>query len=442
VTDLSWVNLLPESWHAKPLRAISSYTVSNVDKASIDNETPVRLCNYKDVYHNEFIALGLDFLRATATQEEIDKFRLAVDDVLITKDSESWDDIGIPSLVTETADDLLCGYHLALLRPSGDALNGQFLFRCLQARPIRIQLELAANGVTRFGLPKSSIGGIVLPVPPPPQQCAIVDYLDRETARLDSLVAQKQHIIRLLAEKRRALLTRAVIRGLDANVPVRDSGIPWVGKIPAHWKATRLKFVADVRTGLALGKRTSRFSPTEYSEYPYLSVANVQDGHLDLSNVKAVHLPKREAESFALRSGDVLMNEGGDDDKLGRGCIWRGEIATCLHQNHVFAVRPRGVRSEWLNLWTSSEQAKSYFRFHAKRATNLASISASNVRELPLPVPPVHEQNEIVDHVTTAGAALDKTRAAATHTVQLLDERRVALISAAVTGQIDVGSTP
>ena len=437
MTGLPWVNLLPDSWHAKPLRAVSSYAVSNVDKASIDSETPVRLCNYTDVYHNEFIAPGLDFLRATATHEEIDKFRLAVDDVLITKDSESWDDIGVPSLVTETADDLLCGYHLALLRPRRDQLAGKFLFRCLQAKPIRIQFELAANGVTRFGLSKSGIGGIVLPVPPPPQQRAIVDYLDRETARLDRLVAEKRRILQLLAEKRRALVTRAVTRGLHPDVPVNDSGIPLLGDIPAHWSATRLKFVADVRTGLALGRKTSRFKSMEY---PYLSVANVQDGHLDLRNVKTVHLPKHEVESFALRSGDVLMNEGGDDDKLGRGCVWRGEIAPCLHQNHVFAVRPRDVRSEWLDLWASSDGARSYFESHAKRSTNLASISASNIKELPLPIPPDVEQDRIIEHVAITDDMLDKARLAAERAVSLIEERRAALIAAAVTGRLDVES--
>lgn len=436
--DLPWINLLPESWRAKPLRAVSSYMVSNVDKASIDNETAVRLCNYTDVYHNEFIALELDFLRATATDDEIDKFRLAVDDVLITKDSESWDDIGVPSLVTETADDLLCGYHLALLRSSGDQIIGRFLFRCLQAKPIRIQLELAASGVTRFGLPKSGIGGVMLPVPPTPQQRAIADYLDRETARLDNLIAEKQRILQLLAEKRQALITRAVTYGLDPEAPLRNTGAPWIGAIPAHWIVTRLKFVADVRTGLALGQKTSDFNSVEY---PYLSVANVQDGHLDLSNVKMVRLPRREAESFVLCAGDVLMNEGGDDDKLGRGCVWRGEIAPCLHQNHVFAVRPRGVRSEWLNLWTSSEGTKSYFRSRAKKATNLASISAGNVRELPLAVPPVGEQDEIVAHVTAAGATLDRAHSATARTLALLDERRAALTAAVVTGRFEVKAT-
>lgn len=301
-------------------------------------------------------------------------------------------------------------------------------------------LQALGSGSTFMELGSDDLRSVRIPHPPLQEQRIVADYLDRETAHLDSLVAQKQRILRLLAERRQALITHAVTRGLDSHASMRDSGVPWLGRFPAHWTVTRLKFAADVRTGLALGTRTR--PSRSAAEYPYLSVANVQDGYLDLSGVKTVHLPKRTAESFMLRSGDVLMNEGGDDDKLGRGCVWRDEIAPCLHQNHVFVVRPWRIHSEWLSLWASSEVAKNYFQSRAKRATNLASISASNVRELPLPVPPAEEQKEIVERVTTAGAKLDRARGVVTCGLRLLDERRSALISGAVTGQIGVGEFP
>ena len=141
---LDWVDGLPDQWEAKPLRATAGYVVSNVDKVPAECEMPVRLCNYTDVYNNEFITLALDFMQSTASEDEIRKFKLLVDDVVITKDSESWDDIGVPAHVRETAGDLVCGYHLALLRPHKQRVDGAFLFRCLQAKPIRVQLELAA----------------------------------------------------------------------------------------------------------------------------------------------------------------------------------------------------------------------------------------------------------------------------------------------------------
>jgi type I restriction enzyme, S subunit len=242
MSHLDWAAELPSQWETKPLRSAADYVVSNVDKVPSENECPVRLCNYTDVYNNEFITPALDFMHATATEDEIARFGLLVDDVIITKDSESWNDIGVPALVRETSSDLVCGYHLALLRPH--RIHGAFLFRSLQAKPVRVQLELAANGVTRFGLPKSAVGAMILPIPPWPEQRTIADYLDRETARLDTLVMAKERVLGLLAEKRRALITRAVTRGLDPRAPLRDCGIPWLGEIPAHWEIWKLGHLA------------------------------------------------------------------------------------------------------------------------------------------------------------------------------------------------------
>jgi hypothetical protein len=134
-----------------------------------------------------------------------------------------------------------------------------------------------------------------------------------------------------------------------------------------------MKFVTRVQTGIALGKTYNE--PT--TEFPYLRVANVQDGYIDLADVKTIKVPEREAAAAKLRDGDVLMNEGGDADKLGRGAIWREQVSPCLHQNHVFALRPQSVTSEWLSTWTGSVFAKAYFETRAKQSTNLASISSS-----------------------------------------------------------------
>lgn len=273
-------------------------------------------------------------------------------------------------------------------------------------------------------------------LPPIHQQRAIADYLDRETAQINALISTKEQLAVLLAEKRHALINRSVSRGLEPNVPLRNSGIPWLGEIPAHWKVTRLKFAGRIQTGLALGKR---YQARSVVEYPYLRVANVQDGFLDLSDVKTVFVPEQEARSCLLSKGDVLMNEGGDADKLGRGAVWTGEIAPCLHQNHVFAVRARDISPAWLALWISSDYAKAYFESRSKQSTNLASISATNLMEIPLLQPPEKEQSAIVDAVHNDIRKIDAMFSAIEDTVNLFKERRSAHIAAAVTGLIDVG---
>jgi type I restriction enzyme S subunit len=230
-----------------PLKTACDFAVSNVDKHSFDDEVPVRLCNYTDVYKNDRVSPDMDLMAATATPQEIERFHLERGDVVITKDSESWDDIAVPAYVESTAHDFVCGYHLALIRPRRAVLDGRFLFRCLQSRPVALQLELEATGVTRYGLPLDAIGQAVLPLPPLPEQLGIANYLDRETARIDGLIAKKERMLALLEEKRAALISRVVTRGLDPNAPLKPSGQTWLGEIPVHWDVERAKNLFTVR---------------------------------------------------------------------------------------------------------------------------------------------------------------------------------------------------
>ena len=151
-----------------------------------------------------------------------------------------------------------------------------------------------------------------------------------------------------------------------------------------------------------------------------------------------MEIPACDLARYTLKHGDVLMNEGGDVDKLGRGCIWESQIDPCITQNHVFAVRPKLVSSAWLNVITSSDFAQFYFVTRSKQSTNLASISSTNLMELPVVLPPAQEQQAILAFVKYQTDSFDTLTAEAQHAIDLLQERRTALISAAVTGQIDV----
>jgi type I restriction enzyme S subunit len=423
---VDWAARLPALWETKPLRAVAEYTVSNVDKIPAAGEAPVRLCNYVDVYNNEFITLDLDFMRGTATHVEIGEFGLQVHDVVITKDSESWDDIGVPALVRESADDLVCGYHLAVLRPRKDTLDGAFLLRCLQAKPVRVQLELAANGVTRFGIPKADIGAMALPVPPLQQQRAIADYLDRETARLDGLVAAKERVLGLLAEKRRALITHAVTRGLDPRAPRRDFGIPWLGEIPVHWEVERTRWL--------FRERDER---SETGEEELLTVSHLTG--VTPRSEKDVNMFEAETtEGYKIcYAGDLVINTL---------WAWMGAMGVSS---------AKGVVSPAYNVYRPGSRLVPGFvdvlvriPIFAQEVTRYSKgVWSSRLRLYPegffevfFPVPPIHEQRAIVAHIATETAKLDAMRSATERTISLLKERRAALIAAAVIGQIDLGS--
>lgn len=182
--------------------------------------------------------------------------------------------------------------------------------------------------------------------------------------------------------------------------------------LPEGWRKVTLEQVAEVRTGLAKGKQSS----PDAVALPYLRVANVQDGRLDLREMKLIEVEPHQVARYSLKPGDILMTEGGDFDKLGRGAVWRSQIDPCLHQNHVFAVRAMSevVDPGYLSALAASEYGRSYFLSCAKRSTNLASINSSQLKAFPVLLPPLSEQRAISqilaawDHaIDTAGRLLE-----------------------------------
>ena len=246
-SGVEWLGEIPAHWEVRRLKSFATVHLSNVDKKSKEGEGAVQLCNYVDVYYNEQINAGIDFMPATSTRAQAHRFSLRSGDVLITKDSETWTDIAIPAVVTQDLPGVLCGYHLAHIR-SGNSCDGAFLSRAFEAIGPRDQYQVSANGITRFGLTGDSIRSSALALPPLPEQRAIAGFLDRETAKIDALVAKKERLIELHQEKRSALISHAVTRGLDPNAPMKDSSVEWLGEIPAHWEVKRLKFSAPFRT--------------------------------------------------------------------------------------------------------------------------------------------------------------------------------------------------
>ncbi|CAM2815265.1 restriction endonuclease subunit S [Saccharomonospora xinjiangensis] len=304
--------------------------------------------------------------------------------------------------------------EVTVIRPSAK-IDADYLGWILQSSHFVKQGEshmTGSGGLRR--VPESFIGSYSIPLPDRRTQRAIADYLDRETARIDTLIEEQQRLIEMLRERRSAGIA-ACLESLGGM--------------------TRLKHVSTVQTGVTLSGEGDSAAP----EWPYLRVANVQVGYVDLRDVKTVRVPADRAAASMLQSGDVLMTEGGDIDKLGRGAIWRGEVPNMLHQNHIFAVRPsEALDSEFLVHWLDGPVARTYFRTTAKQTTNLAGTNKWTLGNLPVPVPPLDEQRRVVRALDQQTTKIDTLIAETERFIELARERRAALITAAVTGQIDV----
>ena len=200
-----------ETWREDKLKALAKIFVSNVDKKTLPGEKSIRLCNYTDVYYNDYITDSLSFMKATAKRQEIEKFRLLPGDVIITKDSETPEDIAVPAVVSETLNGVVCGYHLAIIRPQQELVDSLFLSKLLSIPSVRHYFFSLANGVTRFGLTTDAIVNAKLLVPTLPEQRRIGEVLqtldrriENQTKQRDALKQQKKSLMQqLLTGKRR-----------------------------------------------------------------------------------------------------------------------------------------------------------------------------------------------------------------------------------------------
>ena len=424
-SGVEWLGEIPTHWDMKRLKTLASVQLSNVDKKSTEGELPVELCNYVDVYYNDAITADLDFMKATATPEQLQRFQLRAGDVLITKDSESWNDIAVSTVVPEDLPEVLCGYHLAQIQPGPD-LDGRFLARQFSAIGPRDQFHVAANGITRFGLGRATIRTGLFPVATMWEQQTIAAFLGRETAKIDALVAKKERLIELLQEKRTAFITGAVTRGLDPNVPMRDSGVEWLGEIPAHWEVVGSRVLFTHRKKSALPDDQQLTASQQYGVIPQRKFIETEGRSVVQVVTGADILKHVEPNDFVM---SMRSFQGGLEHSN-----YRGRISSAY-----VIVRP-------------SDRADSgYFSYALKSTTYIQALQStsdlvrdgqalrfSNFVQVPLPLIPPQEQKAITSYLDEKVAQLDRLGDSMARAIRLLKEYRTALISAAVTGKIDV----
>ena len=432
-SGVPWLGDIPAHWEVVRLKFLASVRVSNVDKKTVDGQLPVQLCNYIDVYYHEKITPDLDFMQATATFEQIETFSLKKQDVLITKDSESWDDIAVSALVTQDMPNVLCGYHLALIRPDKNRADGRFLARAFSAIGPKDQFEIAANGITRFGLTAYAIKNATFPLPPLPEQRAIARFLDRETGRIDALIARKQRLIELLREKRAALITRAVTRGLNPDAPLKDSGVPWLGKIPGHWEVRKLKYL--VKTPLQYGaNEPSSFSdPTQPR---YIRITDIDDdGTLRSETFKS--LPEEIARPYLLQEGDLLFARSGAT--VGKSFLYSASWGRACFAGYLIRAQLdlKKCAPKFIYYFVNSRSYWNWVENILIQAT-IQNISAEKYANLFIPTPSIPEQRAIADYLDRETGRIDALIQKIEASIETWKEYRTALITAAVTGKIDV----
>ena len=294
---------------------------------------------------------------------------------------------------------------------------------------------ISASGNVMKIINSDKQSNLCCPVPPFEEQRRIADFLDAECSRIDAVIEKTRASIEEYTKLKQSVITQAVTKGIRPGRKMKDSGIEWIGEIPEEWDTVKLKYFSKIRSGITLGKVYP--AETELFEYPYLRVANVQGSYTSLEDIATIMVTKDEAKKYCLEDGELLMTEGGDRDKLGRGAVWHAEISPCLHQNHVFALRTDSEKllAEYVSYLSESLVGRDYFDVTANQSVHLASTNSTTIMNFIIPFPSLREQEEIIhfirDHTSKVDVALSKKN----KLVSELESYKKSLVFEYVTGK-------
>jgi type I restriction enzyme S subunit len=333
--------------------------------------------------------------------DQVEKFSINAGDLLVTRYNGSRAFVGIAGIVPAHDGPVIHPDKLIRIVLDKNRADARFVNYQFQSPTVRSHLEPRIRTTAgQSGIAGADVRSIPLVLPPLDEQRRIVDLLEDHLSRLD---AADQGLALSLA-KLNGLRERTIIHALTGvGVPERvDANLPDVGtsdgdlpSLPLGWEWARLGDVANVVGGIT--KDGKKQSDSSFVEIPYLRVANVQRGHLKLDVVTQIRADPAKAKSLRLEDGDVLMNEGGDRDKLARGWVWEGQIAECIHQNHVFRARLHEPRLDpYFLSWTSNTIGGRWAERNGKQSVNLASISLRMIKQMPVIVPAAGEAERVV----------------------------------------------
>lgn len=432
-SGIEWIGEIPEGWEISKVSYFYEVQLGKMLQPQKKSETDTEekyLCA-ANVGKN---SLSLDTLKTMwFSQTEKHQFDLKEGDLLVVEGG----DVASCAIIETPIRNLFFQNALHRVRPLHNE-SVAFLRYWLMTAKSYGYIDLICNKATIAHFSKEKFIALPILVIPQDIQSKIVSFLDLECKQIDDLLSKSRSSIEEYKKLKQAVITQAVTKGVRGEREMKDSGVEWIGEIPKEWRKTQLRHCATIKSGITLGKSYSK--DTVLIERPYLRVANVQGGYVDLNDLATIQVTPDEDLKYRLHSGDVLMTEGGDRDKLGRGCVWHGEIEPCLHQNHVFAVQTNEtvLLPEFLEYLTASNVGRSYFDVTAIKATNLACTSSSKVLAFTIPLPPIEEQIEIVSYIKKRSLELNKLIMKKELLVQELERYKKSLIYEVVTGKREV----
>ena len=423
-SGVEWLGQVPAGWDVRTFQRCVFVAEGQVDpEDSAFSNLALIAPNHIESSTGRLIALE----SASDQGAESGKYQCIRGDVIFSKIRPSLRKVCI------APEDCLCSADMYPLR-AHSGLSNPFLYWWMLSEYFSALVVLESQRVAMPKINRESLKQIDVAVPPLNEQTQIAAFLDRETAKIDALVAEQRRLMELLKEKRLAVISQAVTKGLNPDAPMKPSGIEWLGDVPAHWDVVPVAY----RYSVQLGKMLDTSKITGEHLRPYLRVFDVQWGEINVEGLPEMDFDDEARRKFTLIFGDLLVNEGGSYP--GRAAIWRGEIAECYYQKALHRARPTDPNRDTTEYFFYAMYLAAnigVFTAGGNEAT-IEHLPAEKLRRYRFPFPPLEEQESIARTLTEETSKLDALTAETQRAIDLLQERRSALISAAVTGQIDV----
>ncbi len=431
-SGVEWLGEIPVDWEVRPLKRASTYVSRGMGPDYVD-ESEIRVLNQACIQWDGLHLENAKYHRSS-TPPDVRSILLAGDLVMNSTGTGTLGRVA----VFEDSGQFMADSHVTIVRVDRQALDERFLFYLLQSPLYQgyVYSSLVAGSTNQIELLREGLRAMSVIVPPRSAQGRIVAFLDSETAHIDALVANKQRLIELLQEKRVALINRAVTRGLDPTGPMKDSGVEWLGEIPVHWKVMRLKYAARLESG----HTPSRKEPEYWVNctIPWVSLADVggmRGGTMDVIEDTAEMISEvglAHSSARLLPAGTVILSRTasiGFSTILGRPMATTQDFANWVCGS---SLRPRYL----LQCLRSMSQEFKRLNMGSTHQT----IYMPDIKQFVVPLPPLTEQEAIERHIGQETAKIDALIGKVREAIEKLKEYRTALISATVTGKIDVRS--
>lgn len=430
---VDWVGNIPKHWSRGSIKHVLSQPITDGP-----HETP------------NFLTEGIEFLSVDGIQDgeivfegkrfisECDHLRYSLkakpqfNDILVGKSAS----VGKVARV-KTPKEFNVWSPLAILRSNPEKCSPEFLEYSLKSECAQRQIYLEGNTSTQANISMDRLGCIGITFPPIGEQTLIAARIDRETTRIDALIAKKTRFVELLKEKRQALITHAVTKGLNPNVKTKDSGVEWIGEVPEHWVTTKLGYLGRCKNGINIGGEAFG------SGFPFFSYGDVYKNRVLPDPSGLVQSSESDRENYSLLRGDVLFTRTSETaDEIGYSSACLQDVPNAVFAGFLIRFRPleKKLYPDFSAYLFQNASLKEFFAKEMNIVTR-ASLSQDLLKGMPIMLPPLSEQEGIASFLKRKDLSFEKLVRSAEISIELLKERRSAFITAAVTGQIDLTET-